>query len=81
MINSVTHFRINVIALPGEAMFVVVPAEQAPDVRRLLEQHGIAHTEQALAAAAHNRAAAQHVIHIAPASDPRQVQAILDRAP
>ena len=78
MINSVTHFRINVIALPGEAMFVVVPAEQAPDVRRLLEQHGIAHTEQTLAAS--NRAAAQRVIHIAPASDPQQVQAILDRA-
>ena len=49
-------------------------------VTYLFEQHGIAHTEHALSAA-HNGADAQHVIHIAPASDPRQVQAILDRAP
>ena len=79
MINSITRFRITVIALPGKAMFVVVPAAQAPDVRRLFEQHGIAHTEEPLPA--HNGAAAQHVLHIADASDPRQVQAILDRAP
>jgi hypothetical protein len=78
MINKNTQFKINVITLPGQATFVVVPAEQAPDVRLLFERHGIRHTME-WTLPGNNAAAAQQVIHIADACEPRQVQAILDR--
>jgi hypothetical protein len=88
MRNRHTGFNIAVIELAGEAMFVLVPAAQADEVRQLFQQHGIAHTlgkplaPVAIARNGRDRhgTAVQQVIHILCAHQRQRVQQILDRA-
>jgi hypothetical protein len=78
VINRRTGFKIAVVGKPGRSPFVVVPAEQLSNVRRVLNRKGIGHTVSSVIDGLDGPPNHLVMVHIGEPWDRERVQDALD---